>query len=70
MATNVTPRIKKVVDEIKDMNFILTLFTNATLINQTNILCVKKCDLVEVTRYGCTKTTYEQTTGICEVPQL
>lgn len=57
------PDFKNIVHIIKNMNFILTLFTNATLINPQNISCIEKCDLVEITRYGCSEETYETTTN-------
>lgn len=58
------PEIEKIVKKIKSMNFILTIFTNGTLISAENIAFLKSCDLIEVTRYGCSKETYESTTCV------
>lgn len=49
---------------IKNMNFNLTVFTNATYFNETDICYLKEIgiDLLRISRYGLTKETYEKST--------
>jgi len=59
------PDFLEIVSYIKDKGFVLFLKTNGTLITDNNITIIKKyVDQVILTRYGCSKKVYEQTTKV------